>query len=154
MPKEFFIGGGMDERQFEALRGELAAQIEGLKAELAGLADEADLSPLMDPEALAALWEEGGIEVRRALIQAALTSVTVKPPKGRGDKTSIFDRLVPVWQDKTSDTRPLDAGFTAASRGRADSGAAPDPHDPAPFVPTLDRSSRPERAQTAGRRAH
>ncbi|MFF3819358.1 recombinase family protein [Streptomyces bluensis] len=101
--KEFFMGGGIDEMQYEVLRGELAAQVASLKAELAELSKEADLSPLMEVKALMDLWAGAGVEGRRALLQAALKSVTVKPPKGRGDKTPILERLVPDWWDKTTE---------------------------------------------------
>ncbi|GAA2125696.1 hypothetical protein GCM10009759_77820 [Kitasatospora saccharophila] len=115
--KEYFIGGGMDEAQYETLRAELSAQIANLKAELAELGKLADLTPLMEPKALSALWASVGIDGRRALIQAALTSVTVLPAKGLGDRTPIADRLVPEWRDK-SDERNLDAAFAAIERSR------------------------------------
>ncbi|MEU0804341.1 recombinase family protein [Streptomyces sp. NPDC005970] len=99
LQKEFFIGGGMDETLYETLRAELTAQISALKAELAELSEEVDLSPLMDPEALAGLWQVAGIEGQRALLQAALKSVTLLPPKFRGDRTPILDRLEPDWRD-------------------------------------------------------
>ncbi|MFD5188963.1 recombinase family protein [Streptomyces sp. NPDC058357] len=99
LQKEFFIGGGMDETLYETLRAELAGQIGALKAELAELSEEADLSPLMDPEALAGLWQVAGVEGQRALLQAALKSVTLLPPKFRGDRTPIMDRLEPDWRD-------------------------------------------------------
>ncbi len=118
LTREFFIGGGMDEAQFDGLRGELAAQIASLKAELADLSKDSDLSALANPEALAALWEGAGIAGRRALIQAALNRVTVKPPKGRGDKTPIVDRLVPVWRDKNADALRLDVGVEVGERSR------------------------------------
>ncbi|MFB7362958.1 recombinase family protein [Streptomyces hydrogenans] len=102
LQKEFFIGGGMEEAQYESLRAELSAQISGLKAELEELSQEADLSPLMDPGGLADLWNSAGIEGQRALLKAALKSVTVLPPKNRGDKTPIMDRLVPDWRDASA----------------------------------------------------
>ncbi|WP_329101134.1 recombinase family protein [Streptomyces sp. NBC_01439] len=99
LQKEFFIGGGMDESQYESLRSELSAQIAGLKSELAELSREADLTPLMDPESLADLWNDAGIEGQRALLKAALKGVTMVPPKGVGDRTPILDRLIPAWRD-------------------------------------------------------
>ncbi|MFG3117358.1 recombinase family protein [Streptomyces sp. NPDC048197] len=99
LQKEFFIGGGMDDTLYETLRAELTAQISALKAELAELSEEVDLSPLMDPEALAGLWQVAGIEGQRALLQAALKSVTLLPPKFRGDRTPILERLEPDWRD-------------------------------------------------------
>jgi len=121
--KEFFIGGGMDEAQFDALREGVETQIASLKADLAELSRNADLSSLAAPEAMAALWEGGGVDGRRALIQAALKSVTVTPPKGRGDKTPILDRLVPDWRDKKPDTLRLGAGFEAVEPSRARRGS-------------------------------
>ncbi|MFC9467709.1 recombinase family protein [Streptomyces coelicoflavus] len=96
--KEFFVGG-MDETQYDALRKDLGAQIESLKTELAELSKDADLTPLMSTEALAALWESEGMEGKRALLSAALKSVTLLPAKCRGDRTPITERLVPEWRD-------------------------------------------------------
>ncbi|MFI7019773.1 recombinase family protein [Streptomyces sp. NPDC050164] len=102
LQKEFFIGGGMAEAQYESLRAELSAQIAGLKVELAELSQEADLTPLMDPFALADLWHGAGIEGQRALLQAAAKSVSLLPPKGVGDRTPILDRLEPDWHDDSA----------------------------------------------------
>ncbi|WP_199546221.1 recombinase family protein [Streptomyces sp. N35] len=112
LQKEFFIAGGMDESLYETLRAELAAQISALKAELADLSQEADLSPLMDPHALAGLWEVAGLEGQRALLQAALKRVTLLPPKYRGDKTPITDRLEPDWHDDSANPA-VDAAWDA-----------------------------------------
>ncbi|MFG2815727.1 recombinase family protein [Streptomyces sp. NPDC048410] len=99
LEKEFFVLGKMDEERFERLRGQVGEQITELKSELAELSKEADLSPLMDPEALTALWGSEGIEGRRALLKAAVNSVTITPAKCRGDRTPIHDRLVITWRD-------------------------------------------------------
>ncbi|MDO0914184.1 recombinase family protein [Streptomyces sp. DT2A-34] len=99
LQKEFFIGGSMAEAQYESLRAELSAQIAGLKAELAELSQEADLTPLMDPFSLAEMWEDAGIDGQRALLQAALKRVTLSAPKSVGDRTPILDRLEPEWHD-------------------------------------------------------
>ncbi|KIX78510.1 hypothetical protein SF12_08655 [Streptomyces sp. MBRL 601] len=99
LEKEFFVLGRMDEEKFDRLRGQLTAQITELKSELAELSKEADLSPLMDAEALTALWRSEGIEGRRALLKAAVKSVTMAPAKYRGDKTPIIDRLIVTWRD-------------------------------------------------------
>ncbi|MDX3133885.1 recombinase family protein [Streptomyces europaeiscabiei] len=99
LQKEFFIGGGMVESTYEALRAELSSQIESLKAELAELSKEADLTPLIEPETLVDLWEAAGIDERRALLEAALKGITLLPPKYQGDKTPILDRLDPDWRD-------------------------------------------------------
>ncbi|NEA54447.1 recombinase family protein [Streptomyces sp. SID13666] len=115
--KEFFLGGGMDETQFETLRGDLAAQITGLKTEIARLGKAPDLTPLMSGEALSILWDGAGIDGRRALIQAALKSVTVLPAKARGDKTPIAARLVPEWRDK-SDARNIHAALSYVEKCR------------------------------------
>jgi hypothetical protein len=53
----------------------------------------------MDPEALTAIWNSEGIEGRRALLAAAVKSVTITPAKCRGDRTPIHDRLVVEWRD-------------------------------------------------------
>lgn len=99
LQKEFFVLGHMDETIFERLRGQVAAQIAELKAELAELTKDADLSPLMDPESLAGLWAGAGISGQRALLKAACIGITLLPPKYRGDRTPILHRLVPEWRD-------------------------------------------------------
>ncbi|MFF9188351.1 recombinase family protein [Streptomyces rochei] len=99
LEKEFFVIGGMDEERFDRLREQLGAQIHALKTELDELSKEADLSPLMDAEALTAIWESEGVEGRRALLKAAIKSVTITPAKFRGDRTPILDRLVVEWRD-------------------------------------------------------
>jgi hypothetical protein len=53
----------------------------------------------MSVEALAALWESEGMEGKRALLSAALKSVTLLPAKYKGDRTPISERLVPEWRD-------------------------------------------------------
>ncbi|MFJ7277435.1 recombinase family protein [Kitasatospora sp. NPDC098663] len=100
LQKEFFVLQKMSEEQFESLREQVAAQIAELKAELAQLSKEADLSPLMDPEALTAIWNSEGMEGRRALLKAAVKSVTITPAKHKGDRTPILDRLVVTWRDE------------------------------------------------------
>ncbi|WP_435058699.1 recombinase family protein [Streptomyces sp. bgisy060] len=99
LQKEFFVLQKMSEEQFESLREMVAAQIAELKAELAELSKEADLSPLMDSKALTAIWNSEGIEGRRALLAAAVKSVTITPAKHRGDRTPIHDRLMVEWRD-------------------------------------------------------
>ncbi|MFI8834032.1 recombinase family protein [Streptomyces afghaniensis] len=102
LEKEFFVLGRMDEEKFDRLRGQLAAQIAELKAELADLSQEADLTPLMDPLLLAELWEHAGIGGQRALLKAAVKGVTLLPAKGRGDRTPIHKRLEPPeWRDES-----------------------------------------------------
>ncbi|MFD7557975.1 recombinase family protein [Streptomyces sp. NPDC059835] len=99
LEKEFFVFGRMDEEKYDRLREQVAALIKELKAELADLSREADLSPLMDPQSLAELWQDAGIGGQRALLKAALQGVTLTPPKFRGDRTPILDRLEPHWRD-------------------------------------------------------
>ncbi|MGW1673768.1 recombinase family protein [Streptomyces sp. NPDC002324] len=99
LEKEFFVLQKMSEERFESLREQLAAQIAELKAELAELSKEADLSVLMDSKALTSIWNSEGIEGRRALLAAAVKSVTITPAKCRGDRTPIHDRLVVEWRD-------------------------------------------------------
>ncbi|MFE3404264.1 recombinase family protein [Streptomyces anulatus] len=99
LEKEFFVLGRMDEDKYDRLREQVGSQITELKAELAELSQEADLTPLMDPESLAALWQGAGIGGQRALLKAAAKGITLIPAKYRGDRTPILDRLVPVWRD-------------------------------------------------------
>ncbi|MFG3408596.1 recombinase family protein [Streptomyces sp. NPDC048142] len=112
LEKEFFIVGRMDESRYESLRRDLSEQISGLKVELAELSKDADLSPLMDPDALAALWDSAGVGGQRALLRAALTKVTLAPPKGRGDRTPIDKRIALDWRDKETDESPLLAALS------------------------------------------
>ncbi|MEV6732067.1 recombinase family protein [Streptomyces sp. NPDC051364] len=99
LEKEFFVFGRMDEEKYDRLREQVAAQIAELKVELAELSRATDLSPLMDPFSLADLWEDAGIGGQRALLKAALRGITLTPPKFRGDRTPIRDRLMPEWRD-------------------------------------------------------
>ncbi|MGI5347058.1 recombinase family protein [Streptomyces sp. CA-250714] len=99
LQKEFFIVGGMDEGRYDTLRSEMAGQIESLKAEFRELTADSDLLPLLDPEAVAGLWEGAGLESKRGLLRSALKSVTLVPPKYIGDKTPILDRLIPDWRE-------------------------------------------------------
>ena len=103
LKREFFIGGEMSPTQYEEMRHGLAAKIAGLKAEIPALSTEVDISPRMEAKDLTELWAREGVEGRRALLQGALRSVTVKPPKGRGDKTPILERLIPDWWDEAGD---------------------------------------------------
>lgn len=113
LSKEYFVLGRLTEDMYETLRTQVAAQIESLKAELAELTKEADLSPLMDPESLAALWEGAGVGGQRALLRAALKGITLLPSKYRGDRTPILDRLVPDWKDSEGRS---DSEWEAATR--------------------------------------
>ncbi|MFF1597680.1 recombinase family protein [Streptomyces mirabilis] len=100
LSKEYFVLGRLTEEMYESLRSQVAGQITALKAELAELTKEADLSPLMDPGALVALWEGAGIGGQRALLRAALKAgITLLPSKGRGYRTPALERLVPDWKD-------------------------------------------------------
>ncbi|MET8693192.1 recombinase family protein [Streptomyces bauhiniae] len=129
LEKEFFVLGRMSEEKFESLRVQVAVQITELKVELAELSKEADLSPLMDPEALTAIWGSEGIEGRRALLKAAVKSVTITPAKYRGDRTPIHDRLVITWRDAKDPAAlaAIDKGMELVERTRqrrmADEGA-------------------------------
>ncbi|MFF4582951.1 recombinase family protein [Streptomyces sp. NPDC001373] len=133
LEKEFFVLQKMSEERFESLREQVAAQIAELKAQLAELSKEADLSPLMDAEALTAIWHGEGIEGRRALLQAAVKRVTITPAKGRGDRTPITERLQVQWRDKKDPAalaaRVAGLEFVEVSRQRriADEGAAQGP---------------------------
>ncbi|MGW1533339.1 recombinase family protein [Streptomyces aureus] len=125
LQKERFVLNRINEATYEFLWRELSSQIEALKVELAELSQEADLTPLMDPGALAALWESSGNGGQRALLRAALNKITLVPARYRGDRTPILDRLVPDWRDQEH-TRSADEIATAyanaqrstTSRGR------------------------------------
>lgn len=108
LQKEFFVIGGMDETRYETMRADLTVQIASMKRGLAQLSKTADLSPLMEPESLAVLWEGAGISGQRALLKAALKSATVSPPRYRGDRAPIETRLTLVWRE--SETRSDEAG--------------------------------------------
>ncbi|WAL73099.1 recombinase family protein [Kitasatospora sp. YST-16] len=97
--KDFFIGG-MDEEQYDQLRREVSAQIQEMKAELAELSVEADLTPLMDREALVSLWEKGTVEKRQGLLGASLKKVTITPGQRGSAGPRVIDRLVITWLDE------------------------------------------------------
>ncbi|MEU0577874.1 recombinase family protein [Streptomyces griseoincarnatus] len=120
--KEFFVLGRMTEAMFDSMRVQVGEQITALKAELAELTREADLSPLMDPEALAALWNGAGIAGQRALLRAALTDkgIVLAPSKGRGYRVPAIDRLTFHWREASDpawDTA-FEAGVKHAERTR------------------------------------
>ncbi|MGW1187533.1 recombinase family protein [Streptomyces sp. NPDC002559] len=99
--KEFFVLGRMDEATFEFLRQQQDERVAELRQELDELSGTADLSPLMDPEALADLWNSEGVEGKRALLTAALKRLSITPPAKPGDPTPIIDRLVTEWRDES-----------------------------------------------------
>ncbi len=120
--KERFLLGRMSEADYEYLWRELNAQIDAHKAELATLSIEADLSPLMDPEAVTALWNGAGIGGQRALLKAALTEkgIVLAAPRYRGDRTPILDRLTVHWRDESDPAAlaAIDAGVEFVERTR------------------------------------
>ncbi|MBT2381088.1 recombinase family protein [Streptomyces sp. ISL-111] len=120
--KERFLLGRMSEADYEYLWRELNAQIDAHKAELATLSVEADLSPLMDPEAVTALWNGAGIGGQRALLKAALTEkgIVLAAPRYRGDRTPILDRLTVHWRDESDPAAlaAMDAGMEFVERTR------------------------------------
>ncbi|MEU4484616.1 recombinase family protein [Streptomyces purpurascens] len=97
--KEFFVLGRMDESTFEELRQQQDELVAELRKELDELSVHSDLTPLMDPYALTAIWEAEGIEGRRELFKAACRKLTISLPTKRGDRTPILDRLEPEWHD-------------------------------------------------------
>ncbi|MFE9974217.1 recombinase family protein [Streptomyces hirsutus] len=124
--KMFIVGDRMSEAEYESLQRELDAQIDSLKAELAELSREADLSPLMDPEALAALWNGAGIAGQRALLRAALTDkgITLAPSKGRGYRVPAIDRLEFHWREASDPATgaAFESGARHADKTRARNG--------------------------------
>jgi site-specific DNA recombinase len=103
--KDYYVLNKMAEADYDYLMRQLGDQIAGLKAELAELTKEADLSPLMDAEALAALWQTAGLAGQRALLEAALgpRGIEVLPATGKGDRRPLEDRLVIDWRDQEQD---------------------------------------------------
>lgn len=99
LEKEFFVFGRMDEDKYDRLREQVAAQIAELKAELSELSQHVDISPLTDPISVSELWQGADVGGKRALLKAALKSITLSPPRYRGDRTPILDRLEPEWRD-------------------------------------------------------
>lgn len=93
--REHFVHGRISETEYAELRGMLDVQIAGLNAELAELAHDDDLAPLTEAEPLTHLWLNAGIGGQRALLRAVLVSLTVSPPRYRGDRAPILGRLVP-----------------------------------------------------------
>ncbi|MFE0789146.1 recombinase family protein [Streptomyces mutabilis] len=118
LEKEYFVLGRMDEDKYDRLREQVSAQIAELKAELAELSQDADLSPLMDPQSLAELWQGAGIGGQRALLKAAVKRIILLPARYRGDRTPIAERLVPEWRDDSGNPA-VDAAFDAWNQRRA-----------------------------------
>ncbi|GAA4053519.1 recombinase family protein [Streptomyces shaanxiensis] len=115
--KEFFVFGRMDEATFEELRKQQDELVAELRTELDELSVEADLTPLMDPYALTAIWEAEGIEGRRALFKAACKSLTISLPTKPGDRTPILDRLEPEWRDDSVNPA-VEAAWVAWEKSR------------------------------------
>ncbi|MFZ3597616.1 recombinase family protein [Streptomyces sp. BH104] len=113
--KEFFVLGRMDEAGYEDLRQQQDQLVAELKEELDTLSPSEDLTPLMDPEALAAIWQAEGIEGRRELFKAACKTLTISLPSKPGDRTPILDRLQPEWHDEQ-----LNPAYEAASEAAWD----------------------------------
>jgi len=126
LKKERFVIGRISEADYEYLWRELNAQIESLKTELAELTREADLSPLMDPEALAALWNGAGIAGQRALLRAALTDkgIVLLPSQGRGYRVPPIERLEFHWREASDPATgaAFEAGARHADRTRERNG--------------------------------
>ncbi|MEU6964641.1 recombinase family protein [Streptomyces chrestomyceticus] len=118
LQKEFFLGGGMDETLYDALRRELSEQITAMKSELKELAKGADLTPLMHPAALASLWENAGPNGQRALLRAAMRKIVLNSPKGPGDRTPLSKRMTIDWIDKAADETPLETALAHVETSR------------------------------------
>jgi hypothetical protein len=97
--KDHFVLNRISEADYEYLWHELNKQIETLKKELAELSKAADLTPLLDPEHLMTLWKGESASGRRALLKAAIKTITITPPKYRGDRTPIEKRMRIKWKD-------------------------------------------------------
>ncbi|MEU6295756.1 recombinase family protein [Streptomyces erythrochromogenes] len=124
LQKEFFLGGSMDETLYDSLRRELAEQISNMKAELNELSRNADLTTLVNPELLALLWKKAGPTGQRALLRATIRKMVLTPPKGRGDRTPLSERMDIDWIDKDVNETPLDASFARIERNRLERASA------------------------------
>ncbi|MFJ9521066.1 recombinase family protein [Kitasatospora sp. NPDC101801] len=95
----YYLKGNMPERDYVRLAEALDLQVVTLTGQLSALSGEDDLAPLGDGETLAELWAGQDIDGRRALLQAALGHLTVRPAARPGDRTPIADRVVVTWID-------------------------------------------------------
>ncbi|MES9808471.1 recombinase family protein [Streptomyces cinereoruber] len=118
--KDHFVLNRITEADYEYLWHELNKQIESLKEELAELSKTADLTPLLHPEHLMTLWNGESSNGRRALLKAAVKTITITPPKHRGDRTPIAKRMRIEWKDTENliSEDVIDAAFERVERNR------------------------------------
>ena len=89
----------LDHRSFLKVRERLQARIAGGRRQLDRLAGASALAGVpRAAEDLRAAWEGWPIERRRAILQAALTEVRVKPTGSTGGRFDPTRRLDPRWR--------------------------------------------------------
>ncbi|MGW0929540.1 recombinase family protein [Streptomyces sp. NPDC002644] len=97
--RDYYVHGRLTEDQYDELSQVQRDTIEVIQRKLSAYAQDADLSPLMEIEALTEAWEDADIAKRRLLLKAALgkNGIIVAPAKRQGDPTPIEDRLTFDW---------------------------------------------------------
>jgi DNA invertase Pin-like site-specific DNA recombinase len=96
---DYYVHGRLTEERYEELSERQRATMEVLSLKLESLKGSDDLSALLDPELIRETWLSDTTTVadKRAMLKAAIVSVTVAPAKGRGDQTPIDKRVSYAW---------------------------------------------------------
>jgi DNA invertase Pin-like site-specific DNA recombinase len=85
------------ERRYNTLKAALDGQLATLRAEVAELSHDADLTPLLEPEELSEAWEAVNLATRRLLLSITARRLEAVPAKHRGDRTPVADRIRLEW---------------------------------------------------------
>lgn len=97
LDEAYFVHSRMKADRHATLSASLAAQVEGLEAELRELERQADLTSLLDGELLTEAWEAAELTDKRMLLRCAVDDLTLLPSTGRGDRRPMRDRLQVRW---------------------------------------------------------
>lgn len=92
---DYYVYGKMSVDRYEELSANQRSIIQLMTAKLEELGvEEGDLTVLTQGDSLREAWEDSALSDQRMLLKSALKAVYVFPPKGRGDRTPIEERLV------------------------------------------------------------
>jgi hypothetical protein len=92
LEEDFYVRSTLPRDRFVALHERLSARTTALEAVVARGRHAVDLGPVLDLIQSAAAWSAASIVTRRAIMAAALESVTIAPAAARGARFSA-DRL-------------------------------------------------------------